>query len=50
VRYALALAAAARGDDEEARRRLDEAVAAVPELAGEARTEAVLARLLDGPA
>jgi hypothetical protein len=41
--------AAARGDDEEARRRLDEAVAAVPELAAEARTEAVLARLLDGP-
>jgi hypothetical protein len=29
--------------------RLDEAVAAVPELAAEAKTEAVLARLLDGP-
>ena len=49
VRYALALAAAARGDEEEARRRLAEAVAQVPELAAEARTDAVLAPLLDTP-
>jgi hypothetical protein len=50
VRYALALVAAARGDDEEARRRLAEAIAAVPELAGEARTDPGLARLLDATA
>ncbi len=46
VRYALALAAAARGDDAEARRRLAEAVEGVPALAAEARRDAVLARLL----
>jgi len=49
VRYAPALAAAASGDDEAARRRLAEAVERVPGLAGEARTDAVLARLLDAP-
>ena len=47
VGYALALAAAANGDDDEARRRLSEAVERVPELAAEARTDAALARLLD---
>ena len=46
VRYALALAAAANGDDEDARRRL--AVAVVPELADEARKGAVLSRLPAG--
>jgi hypothetical protein len=46
VRYALALAAAAAGDDARARALLDEAVARVPELAAEARADAVLARLL----
>jgi len=47
VAYALALAAAASGDDAEARRRLAEAVDRVPELADEARTDAVLARLIE---
>jgi mannose-6-phosphate isomerase-like protein (cupin superfamily) len=46
VRYALALAAAARGDEAEARRRLAEAVERVPELAAEARRNPVLAGLL----
>jgi hypothetical protein len=50
VRYALALAAAASGDEGEARRRLGEAIACVPELAAEARTDAGLAALLDAPA
>jgi len=49
VRYALALAAAAGGDDEQARARLAEAVERVPALADEARTDAALARLLDDP-
>jgi uncharacterized membrane-anchored protein len=48
VRYALALAAAANGDDEEARRRLAEAVAGVPELADEARKDVALRRLPAG--
>ena len=47
VRYALALAAAARGDLAEARRRLDEAIKGVPELHDEAREEPLLQRLLD---
>ena len=38
------------GDDDEARRRLDGAVERVPELAGEARTDAVLARCSTRPA
>jgi hypothetical protein len=47
VRYALALAAAARDDHDEARRRLGEAVASVPELRAEARSEPLLRDLLD---
>lgn len=50
VRYALALAAAASGADDEARRWLAQAVERVPELADEARADALLARLLDAPA
>jgi hypothetical protein len=46
VHYALALAAAARGDDVEARRRLAEAVERVPALADEARDDG-LTHLLD---
>ena len=46
MRYALALAAAARGNEAEARRRLAEAVERVPELAEEARRNPVLAGLL----
>jgi hypothetical protein len=47
VRYALALAAAARDDLDEARIRLAEAIAAVPELRDEARTEPLLRDLVD---
>jgi hypothetical protein len=50
VCYALALAAAASGADDEARRWLAQAVERVPELADEARKDALLARLLDAPA
>jgi hypothetical protein len=45
TRYAMALAAAASGDREAARRWLDEAIAEVSELRDEARAEAVLAPL-----
>jgi len=46
VRYALALAAAVRKDHDEARRRLGEAIAGVPELRDEARKEPLLRDLL----
>jgi hypothetical protein len=44
ARYAMALAAAAGGDREAARRWLDEAVAQVPELRDEARSDPLLAQ------
>jgi len=46
VRYAVALAAAARGDSTEARQRLSEAIAQVPELRVEALDEPLLAALV----
>jgi hypothetical protein len=46
TRYAMALAAAAAGDQDEARRRLDEAVAQVPDLRAEAQGDPLLAPLL----
>jgi hypothetical protein len=46
ARYAMAPAAAAAGDPDEARRRLDEAVAQVPDLRGEAQADPLLAPLL----
>ena len=46
ARYAMALAAAAAGDEDEARRRLGEAIAQVPELRREAHSDPLLALLL----
>jgi tetratricopeptide (TPR) repeat protein len=47
ARYAMALAAAAAGDPDEARRWLEEAIARVPELRGETAYDPMLARLVD---
>jgi hypothetical protein len=47
VRYALALAAAAAGDRDEARRRLGEATERAPELRAEALKEPLLSDLVD---
>jgi hypothetical protein len=44
--YAMALAAAAAGDEDEARRRLGEAIAQLPELRREAHSDPLLALLL----
>jgi quercetin dioxygenase-like cupin family protein len=46
ARYALALAAAANGDDAAARAQLEQAVTEAPALAAEARTDPLLAALL----
>jgi mannose-6-phosphate isomerase-like protein (cupin superfamily) len=47
ARYAMALATAAAGDRDKARRWLEEAIARVPELRGETAHDPVLARLVD---